>query len=112
MRPSGCSCRYHGQIPMGLPVGVRQLFISAMGNVHGEESKGIKVNGRESNNPMGWVEINGGYIEIESVGKGITAGFEADEDGETEDTSDDPDILFSLSTEESLRSTLQVRLMK
>ena len=73
------------------------LFISAMGNVHGEESKGIKVNGRESDNPMGWVEINGGYIEIESVGKGITAGFEADEDGETEDTSDDPDPILTIN---------------
>lgn len=73
------------------------LFISAMGNVHGEESKGIKVNGRESDNPMGWVEINGGYIEIESVGKGITAGFEADEDGETEDTSDAPDPILTIN---------------
>lgn len=73
------------------------LFISAMGNVHGEESKGIKVNGRESDNPMGWVEINGGYIEIESVGKGITAGFEADEDGETEDISDDPDPILTIN---------------
>ena len=40
------------------------LYINAMGNVHGEEGKGIKVNGREGDNPMGWVEINGGYIEI------------------------------------------------
>ena len=73
------------------------LFIFAKGNVYGEESKGIKVNGRESDNPMGWVEINGGYIEIESVGKGITAGFEADEDGETEDTSDDPDPILIIN---------------
>ena len=73
------------------------LFIFAKGNVYGEESKGIKVNGRESDNPMGWVEINGGYIEIESVGKGITAGFEADEDGETEDTSDDPDPILTIN---------------
>ena len=73
------------------------LYISAMGNVYGEESKGIKVNGRESDNPMGWIEINGGYIEIESVGKGITAGFKADEDGETEDTSDDPDPILTIN---------------
>ena len=73
------------------------LYIFAKGNVYGEESKGIKVNGRESDNPMGWVEINGGYIEIESVGKGITAGFEADEDGETEDTSDDPDPILIIN---------------
>ena len=73
------------------------LYINAMGNVHGEEGKGIKVNGREGDNPMGWVEINGGYIEIESVGKGITAGFEAEEDGETEDTSDDPDPILTIN---------------
>ena len=73
------------------------LYINAMGNVHGEESKGIKVNGREGDNPMGWVEINGGYIEIESVGKGITAGFKAEEDGETEDTSDDPDPILTIN---------------
>ncbi|MCI6115700.1 MAG: carbohydrate-binding domain-containing protein [Spirochaetales bacterium] len=73
------------------------LYIFAKGNVYGEESKGIKVNGRESDNPMGWVEINGGYIEIESVGKGITAGFEADENGETEDTSDDPDPILTIN---------------
>lgn len=73
------------------------LYIFAKGNVYGEESKGIKVNGRESDNPMGWVEINGGYIEIESVGKGITAGFEADEDEETEDTSDDPDPILTIN---------------
>ena len=73
------------------------LYIFAKGNVYGEESKGIKVNGRESDNPMGWIEINGGYIEIESVGKGITAGFEADEDGETEDTSDDPDPILTIN---------------
>ena len=73
------------------------LYIFAKGNVYGEESKGIKVNGRESDNPMGWVEINGGYIEIESVGNGITAGFEADEDGETEDTSDDPDPILTIN---------------
>lgn len=73
------------------------LYISAKGNVRGEESKGIKVNGREGDNPMGWVEINGGYIEIESVGKGITAGFEAEEDGETIDSADDPDPILTIN---------------
>ena len=73
------------------------LYISAKGNVRGEESKGIKVNGREGDNPMGWVEINGGYIEIESVGKGITAGFEVEEDGETIDSADDPDPILTIN---------------
>ena len=73
------------------------LYIRALGSVYGEESKGIKVNGREGENAKGWVEINGGYIDIESVGKGITAGFEADEDGETPETSDDPDPVMTIN---------------
>ena len=34
--------------------------------------------------------INGGYIDITSVAKGITAGWDIDEDAETSSTSDDP----------------------
>lgn len=34
--------------------------------------------------------INGGYIDITSVGKSITAGWDIDDDAETVDTSDDP----------------------
>ncbi|MBO5770706.1 MAG: carbohydrate-binding domain-containing protein [Spirochaetales bacterium] len=64
--------------------------IYAYGSVLGEESKGIKVNGREGDNPKGYLVINGGTITIDSVGKALTAGFEADEDGETEATEDDP----------------------
>ena len=73
------------------------LYIKAMGSVYGEEGKGIKVNGKEGDDPLCAVEINGGYIEIESVGKGITSGFEAEEDGETEDTSDDPDPILVIN---------------
>ncbi|MBR4426512.1 MAG: carbohydrate-binding domain-containing protein, partial [Spirochaetales bacterium] len=36
------------------------------------------------------MEINGGSISIQSVGKAITAGWKLSEDAETEDTSDDP----------------------
>ena len=64
--------------------------IYAYGSVLGEESKGIKVNGREGDNPKGYLVINGGTITIDSVGKALTAGFEADEDGETETKEDDP----------------------
>lgn len=64
--------------------------IYAYGSVLGEESKGIKVNGREGDNPKGYLVINGGTITIDSVGKALTAGFEADEDGETETNEDDP----------------------
>ncbi|MCR5761223.1 MAG: carbohydrate-binding domain-containing protein [Sphaerochaetaceae bacterium] len=67
------------------------LTIRANGNVYGEESKGIKVNGVEGEDrDCGYVEINGGTIDIVSVGKAITAGWEAEEDAETTDTSDDP----------------------
>lgn len=64
--------------------------IYAYGSVLGEESKGIKVNGREGDSPKGYLVINGGTITIDSVGKALTAGFEADEDGETETNEDDP----------------------
>ena len=67
------------------------LNIYAYGNVHASESKGIKVNGVEGTGAgLGYVEVNGGTINIESVGKGITAGWKIAEDATTEDTSDDP----------------------
>ena len=67
------------------------LNIYAQGNVYGSESKGIKVNGVEGTGAgLGYVKINGGVINIESVGKGITAGWKLSEDATTEDTSDDP----------------------
>ena len=67
------------------------LTIFADGNVHASESKGIKVNGVEGTGTgLGYVEINGGSISIQSVGKAITAGWKLSEDAETEDTSDDP----------------------
>ncbi len=67
------------------------LIIEANGNVHATESKGIKVNGVEGTGAgLGQVEINGGYLEIVSVGKAITAGWKLSEDATTEDTSDDP----------------------
>lgn len=64
--------------------------ILANGSVQGEESKGIKVNGREGEDAKGYLVINGGTITIDSVGKALTAGFEAEEDGETESVEDDP----------------------
>lgn len=67
------------------------LIINAKGNVYGEESKGIKVNGVEGESrACGHVEINGGTIDIVSVGKAITAGWKAEDDATTADTSDDP----------------------
>ncbi|MCR4676787.1 MAG: carbohydrate-binding domain-containing protein, partial [Sphaerochaetaceae bacterium] len=67
------------------------LIIRANGCVYGEEGKGIKVNGVEGQNrACGYVEINDGYIDIISVGKAITAGWETEEDATTTDTSDDP----------------------
>lgn len=67
------------------------LTIEANGNVHASESKGIKVNGVEGTGTgLGYVQINGGTIDITSVGKAITAGWKIDEDATTADTSDDP----------------------
>ena len=68
------------------------LTVNANGSVYTSESKGIKVNGTEGyDGHSGYVEINGGTINITSVGKAITAGWKASEDAKTEDTSDDPD---------------------
>lgn len=68
------------------------LTINANGSVHASESKGIKVNGVEGyDGHSGYVEINGGTVNITSVGKAITAGWKASEDATTETTSDDPD---------------------
>lgn len=67
------------------------LTIYADGNVHATESKGIKVNGIEGSGAgLGYVEINGGSLAIQSVGKAITAGWKLSEDATTADTSDDP----------------------
>ena len=68
------------------------LTIIANGSVYTSESKGIKVNGVEGyDGHCGYVEINGGTINITSVGKAITAGWDVDDDATTTDTSDDPD---------------------
>lgn len=67
------------------------LCINAEGNVHATESKGIKVNGIEGTGAgLGYVEINGGTLDITSVGKAITAGWKIEEDATTETTEDDP----------------------
>ena len=67
------------------------LTILANGNTYGGESKGIKVNGVEGTGTgLGYVEINGGYLDITSVDKAITAGWKLAEDATTEETTDDP----------------------
>jgi len=68
------------------------LTISATGTVTDDESKGIKVEGSEGSGGAGkgFIVVNGGYIDIVSVDKAITAGWDIDDDAETADTADDP----------------------
>ncbi|MGD9367309.1 MAG: carbohydrate-binding domain-containing protein, partial [Desulfobacteraceae bacterium] len=68
------------------------LTINATGTVTDDESKGVKVEGSEGDDGAGkgYIVINGGYLDITSVGKAITAGWDIDDDAETVDTSDDP----------------------
>jgi hypothetical protein len=68
------------------------LTINAAGTTTDDESMGIKVEGSEGGDGAGkgFVVINGGHIDITSVGKGITAGWDVDEDADTTGTSDDP----------------------
>lgn len=81
-----------------------KLSINALGCVIGDESKGINVEGHEWGveekgyrprpNPEDakcLVRIDGGEISVVSTGKGITAGWEGDEDGLTETPDDDPE---------------------
>ncbi len=76
-----------------------KLNILGTGSVTDEESKGIKVDGEESEkNPgEGFIVINGGDIKITTVSKGITAGFKVDEDAETESYADDPNPYVTIN---------------
>ena len=76
-----------------------KLNILGTGSVTDEESKGIKVDGEESEkNPgEGFIVINGGDIKITTVSKGITAGFKVDEDAETETYADDPNPYVTIN---------------
>lgn len=69
------------------------LRISATGTARGAETKGIKVEGSESafGAGKGWIALNGGTLDIESVGKAVTASWDIDEDASTASTADDPD---------------------
>ena len=66
------------------------IAIFATNDTHNQENKGIKVNGTEDRE-SGKLVINGGRLYIESVDKGLTAGWKIDEDATTESTADDPD---------------------
>jgi len=69
------------------------LSINATGTTTDDESKGIKVEGLEGDTGVGkgFIVINGGTIDITSVGKAITAAWDIDEDADTSSTIDDPD---------------------
>lgn len=66
------------------------VAIFATNDTHNNENKGIKVNGTEERE-SGKLVINGGRLYIESVDKGLTAGWKISEDATTESTADDPD---------------------
>lgn len=67
------------------------LTVKATGTTTDDESKGIKVEGAETTGVgKGFVVINGGTINVTSVGKAITAAWDLDEDAATTTTSDDP----------------------
>lgn len=75
------------------------LKIVGTGSTTDEESKGIKVDGEESEKYAGegFIVINGGNINITTVSKGITAGFKVDEDAETETYADDPNPYVTIN---------------
>lgn len=68
------------------------LTITATGTQQDNEGRGIKVDGREHSSYQGegFVLIQDGSLTITSVGKAITASWEAEDDGRTASTKDDP----------------------
>lgn len=68
--------------------------ITALNLTEGCETKGIKVDGDEEETEYGagkgYILINGGILTIESAGKGLTAGFNPTEDGDTTSSVNDP----------------------
>lgn len=67
-----------------------KLTINGTGTNTNNESRGIVVEGSETRPGEGAVIINGGTIEIETVGKGITAKWDIEEDVTTPEETDDP----------------------
>lgn len=69
-----------------------EITISGTGANTNNQSRGIIVEGAEDeDNPgEGFIVINGGKITSSTVGKGISAKWDYEDDVETEDTSDDP----------------------
>ena len=75
------------------------LSITGTGSVTDEESKGIKVDGEESENRAGegFIVISGGNITINTVGKAITSSWEREEDANTETAGDDPNSYVKIT---------------
>lgn len=75
------------------------LTLKGTGTVIDDESKGIKVDGEESEKKAGegFIVIQGGTLTINTVGKAISAGWETQEDAQTETTSDDPNPYVLIS---------------
>lgn len=71
--------------------------ITALNMTQGSENKGIKVDGDEDETDYGagkgYILINGGELTINTSGKGMTAGFDPTEDGDTTSSVNDPRIL-------------------
>lgn len=77
--------------------------ITALNMTQGSENKGIKVDGDEKETDYGagkgYILINGGELTINTSGKGMSAGFDPTEDGDTTSSTYDPsvDVLHSYS---------------
>ncbi len=69
-----------------------EIVITARDNVYKYESRGIKVDGKESEYGAGkgYVIVTGGSLTIESDAKALSAGWSLADDSKTETTDDDP----------------------
>ena len=70
-----------------------KVTVHAVDNIDQYESRGIKVDGSDKSDyytGKGYVRISGGELYIESDAKGLSAGWDVDEDAKTKSTEDDP----------------------
>lgn len=71
-----------------------EVNITGLNETEGSENKGIKVDGDENETEYGagkgYILVNGGKITVKTSGKGMTAGFDYTEDGDTSSSEYDP----------------------
>lgn len=75
------------------------LEIRATGDAPGDEGRGIKVSGADdaAGERKGYIRVNGGTIDVTSVGKGLSADWDIDKDASKAYRSGNPDPFIEIN---------------